>query len=130
LYLLLGGGNGSFALEIANILAEEEGIISVFTVASGKAKFDIEGFVNENKERLHLSDQRIVTKTVNAPNVVEAILEASEEHDLVVLGSTGKPLIYQVARDTIPERVARRCTKPLVMVKAARGIESFLKRWI
>ena len=99
-------------------------------MASGKAKFDIEGFVNENKERLHLSDQRIVTKTVNAPNVVEAILEASEEHDLVVLGSTGKPLIYQVARDTIPERVARRCTKPLVMVKAARGIESFLKRWI
>ena len=127
---MLGGGNGSFAVEIANILAEEEGIISVFTVASGKAKFDIEGFVNENKERLHLSDQRIVTKTVNAPNVVEAILEASEEHDLVVLGSTGKPLIYQVARDTIPERVARRCTKPLVMVKAARGIESFLKRWI
>ena len=49
---------------------------------------------------------------------------------LIILGSTREPFIYQVGHDSVPEIVARRCTKPLIMVNAAGGIVSWLKRWI
>ena len=32
--------------------------------------------------------------------------------------------------ESIPEELARRCAKPLIMVNAATGIQSWLKRWI
>jgi nucleotide-binding universal stress UspA family protein len=126
-----GGPNGGFALEIASMLAEkEEGAITAFTVVTDQEKFDIVGFVSEHKERLQVPSEHIAMKAVNATNVVDAILKEAEEYDLVVIGCTRKPRIYQVTRESIPETIARRCPQPLVMVNAAKGIQSWIKRWI
>lgn len=65
-----------------------------------------------------------------ADNVVEAILKKAEEHDLIVLGATEQSAFYKIAYETVPEQVARRIRKPLVMVKAAKGISSLVKRWL
>ena len=127
---LAGGPNGAFALEVASILADKEaGEVVAFTVA-GHRKFDIGQFLADHVERLHLPPERVQAKVVTAPDVVEAILQESEGYDLVVLGSTAEPLLYQFARDPIPETVAKRCTKPVVMVKAGAGIRSWVKRWV
>ncbi len=128
---LAGGPNGAFSLEIASILAEkEEGAITAFSVIGSKAKFDIVGFVAEHQERLDIAAEKISVKAVNAANVVNAILEEAEDYDLVVVGCTRKPLLYQLTRESVPEELARRCTKPLIMVNAATGIQSWIKRWI
>jgi len=128
---LAGGPNGAFALEIASILADEaEGEIVVFTVTSDVHPFDIELFVDDNRGRLRLPPERVTLKVVPKRNVVDAILEESEQYDLVVLGCTREPLLYRTARTTIPEIIAQRCTKPLATVKSSGGIRSWIKRWV
>jgi APA family basic amino acid/polyamine antiporter len=125
-----GGPNGLFALEIADILAEENGEITALNVATPqRPAFDLAGFVARAGERSASLRRRVRTRTVMAGNVVRAILDEAAEHDLVVLGCTNQPLIRRVRRDSVPETVARRCDKPLVMAKASGGIRSWVRRW-
>jgi len=128
---LAGGPNGAFALEVASILAEkEDSEIVAFTVGSDRTRFDIQAFVDEHQSRLYLPREQVRTKVVDARNVVEAILEETENYDLIVVGATREPLINQITRGSIPETVARTCEKPLVMVKASGGVRSWIKRWV
>jgi APA family basic amino acid/polyamine antiporter len=105
-----GGPNGAMALEVASILADpEEGIVVAFTVATARRRLDVEGFVAMNQHRLALPRERITTRTVESSQAMEAILEEAKGYDLVVVGCTREPLIYQVGRETIPERIAKKC---------------------
>lgn len=126
-----GGPNGVFALEVASILADKsEGLITAMTVAGEGPRFDIDRFIDENEERLYAPRERVHTKVVQSQHVAEAILEEAQEHDMVVMGCTRQPLVYQVARQSVPDIVAQRCPKPFVMVKASGGIRSWVKRWL
>ena len=129
-----GGPNSAMALEIGSILvAGTGGDVVVFTVDTGAGRaFDLPSFVAEHAARTTLSGDRIHTKTAESSSVVAAILEeaARDEYDLVVLGATREPLIYQFARDSVPEKVAKACRKSLVMVKASGGIRSWIRRWV
>jgi APA family basic amino acid/polyamine antiporter len=128
---LAGGPNAVFALEVAGILAEkDEGTVTAFTVANPKRPFDLPEFLKAHRQRVQLPAGRIHAKTVQATNVVEAILTEAEEHDLIVLGCTQEPLIYRIARETVPETVAKLCDKPVAMVKASGGIRSWLRRYV
>ena len=126
-----GGPNGAFALEVAAMLADRnEGEITVVTVARGKDHFDVDGFVMDNAGATGLPSERVHARVIPSPDVVGAILAESEGYDLVVLGATRQPLLYQVAMETVPVTVARRCTKPVAMVRASGGLRSWLRRWI
>ena len=129
-----GGPNGPIALEIADILAEGEGArITALTVApgpAGAAAFDVGSFVRAQCDLRPTLRGRVRTETVRSERVIETILAQAEDYDLVILGCTHLPILRQMGRDLIPETVARRCDKPLVMVQAARGIRSWLKRWL
>ena len=125
-----GGPNSAFALEVAGILAEpEDGKITALTVG-GRGRFDLDAFVAEQIERDESLRERVVGKTVWGRDVVRAILNEAEDHDLVVLGCTSEPVLRRMTHNPVPEIVARRCPKPLVMVQAGRGIRSWVKRWI
>jgi len=127
---LAGGPNGAFALEVASILADDaEGEIVAFTVSGGKRKFDIDEFVTVNADRIHLPAGRVSTRTAAAGNVVDTILWEAEDYDLIVIGCTLEPIISRFTHDTLPEIVAKRCGKPLVMVKSGGGIRSWIRRW-
>jgi len=128
-----GGPNGAYALETASILAADDGRVTAFTVRRRTGDgFDLDAFAAEQAKRLKLPAGRMETKAVEARRVVDAILEEAEQgdYDLVVLGCTEQPLLRQLAQTTVPEAVARRCDRPLVMAKAATGIRSWLRRWI
>ena len=128
---LAGGPNGAFALEIASILAEkDEGEIVIYTVTDGRKPLDPNQFMNEHQDRIHLPRKKISTKTAHTHNVAQAILKESKNYDLIVLGYTGRPMIYQVAGNSIPDIVARRSTTPVLIAKAAGGIRSWIHRWI
>lgn len=126
-----GGPNGALALEMASILADpKEGEVVALTVSRAGVHFDAAGFISENQERLRLPKEKVWSKVIAADNIIDAILKEAEDYDLVVLGATRQPLLYKVAWETVPEAIARRTSKPLVMVKAATGISSLVKRWI
>ncbi|KPK78942.1 MAG: hypothetical protein AMJ81_14280 [Phycisphaerae bacterium SM23_33] len=128
---LAGGPNGALALEVAGILADpQEGQLVALNAAGGKRHFDVDGFVAQHRHRLRLPAERVRTKTVRCLSVAEAILAEAADCDLIVMGATREPLLYRVAREMLPEVVARRCDKPLVVVKASAGIRSWVRRWV
>jgi len=125
-----GGPNGAYAMEIASILADEkEGEVTVFSVRTKGRSFDLDQFVEANRFRLH-RPRRVRTKQVECEDVLACILAEAESHDLLVIGCTREPIIRQFTRQPLPEAIARRCDKPLAMVKASGGIRSWVKRWI
>jgi len=128
---LAGGPNGPLAVEIANILADpDEGRIVALHVDRRGAEFDIDSFTKHQTERLHIRPGRLEAKRLRGADVVRTILDEAEDYDLVVLGATLQPVLRQIVRDNVPEVVAKRCGKPLVMVRATGGIRSWIQRWI
>ncbi len=129
---LAGGPNSGLALEIASILAaRSDGELVALTVQDeGTRLFDIDSFVESNEKRLMVPRERVRTRVVTAADVVEAILRESDAYDAITLGCTDRPLMYQFAVASIPENVAMRSERPVIMVKAARGIRSWLTRWV
>ncbi|RLD12027.1 MAG: hypothetical protein DRI44_02080 [Chlamydiae bacterium] len=128
---LAGGGNGAYALEIASILVDKlEGEILAFTVKSGKKVFDINSFVETNKQRLHIPIERVKTLAVESNSIIDAILSEADNYDLIVVGGTEQPMISQITHATMPELIAQKCHTPLVVVKASGGIKSWIKKWI
>ncbi len=126
-----GGPNAAFALEIAAILANpEKRKITALNIDSGKHSFDIESFLDAQCKRLNLPRDIFEAKTVKSRSPVYAIQKESKNHDLVVMGATNKPVLYRLAHQTLPEKIACRCPKPLVMVKRGVGVTSWLKKWI
>jgi nucleotide-binding universal stress UspA family protein len=130
---LAGGPNGPFALEVANLLVDPDGKITLFYVYNAgteKRKFDLYQFLNEYSEKYQLPPERIEVKIVKNDQIDEAVLSEAENHDLLILGTTRKPLLTQLGRESIPEVISRKCSKPLIMVHAAGGIQSWIKRLI
>jgi APA family basic amino acid/polyamine antiporter len=130
---LAGGPNGAFALEIAAHLVEKDGkitILYVYNEQSSKRKFDIGSFVSEHSKKLHLASDRVEVKICYENNTVEAILKETDNHELLVIGATRKPILAQLGTDTIPEIVSRKCSRPVIMAHAATGFQSWIKRLI
>lgn len=130
---LAGGPNGEFAFEIAGNLVEKDGKITIFYVyneQSAKRKFDIGAFVKEHSEKFDLSPERVEVKICYENDTAAAILKEVDYHDLLVVGATRRPILAQLGRESIPEIVSRKCSKPLIMAHAATGFQSWIKRLI
>jgi len=76
----------------------------------------------------HRVDAHITIET--AENEYVAILEAAEAHDLVIVHAPEEGLLEQRLVGTIPQRLARECSKTLIMVKRHRPIQSQLRRFL
>ena len=125
-----GGPNSAFATEIATIMADNENSkITLMTIESNKRKFDLKNFVESQSQKLDLPMQRFEFKTIKARSAVIGILRAAKHYDLVVMGTSNKPLITQFARMSLPEKIATRCEQPIVIVKSAQGLSSWINRW-
>ena len=70
-------------------------------------------------------------QVVEGSDVVEAILQAAEGYDLIVIGATNEPLFKNLLMGNIPEEVARRAEVTTIMVKRRHGpIKSFLRETV
>jgi nucleotide-binding universal stress UspA family protein len=128
---LAGGPNGKMALEIASILTNPDGgKVTAFTVDTGRYQFDLDEYLDEQVKLLEIPRHHFKSKTVKAKSPVLAILKEAKNYDVVVLGTTNKPLLLQMARRSLPEKIALRTTTPVVMVKSDLGVRSWIKRWI
>ena len=128
---IAGGPNSAFALEMASILVDsDQGRITLLSVNTGQSTFDPAQWLENNRSRLQNDNIPIRTKVVKARSVTRAILSVSKRHDLVVIGTTKRPILAQLTRRPLPETIAMRCEKPVVITKTGGRIDSWLKRWI
>jgi len=126
-----GGPNGAFALEIASILTKhDEGTVTAFSVDTGRGKFDLDKFIADNSKKYDIDPESLKTKTVEGKSVIKTILSEAKHYDLIVLGTTEKPMLAQMGRISIPEKIACRTQQPVVMVKSSGGVRSWVRKWI
>ena len=81
-------------------------------------------------KKFDIDTDNLKTKTVKAKSAVKAILSEARNYDLIVLGTTEKPILALMGRMSIPEKIACRAPQPVVMVKSNVGVRSWIKRWI
>jgi len=129
-----GGPNGELAFEIASILIEPDGgeIVPLNVARPGQPTQDIEAFLEEAVKQPELNKNLFSPKYLISKNFVESIVtEANEgDYDLVIIGATREKILKQLIRGSLPEEIARKVKKPLVMVNATEGFKLFMKRII
>ncbi|AQQ10055.1 putative amino acid permease YhdG [Sedimentisphaera cyanobacteriorum] len=123
-----GGPNSEYAAEIANIMAETDAKVTMLKVDTGQKRgFKLREFALNQAMRLRLRPDRFTTKTVKAKSSVIAILREAKNHELTVLGMTNRPL-GQFRGLSVPEKIACRTSKPVVIAKAGGKVDSLFKR--
>ena len=105
-------------------------MIDVIGLTDPKRDINIPSLSDLDSSQVQVSFERIKFKVAQSRDIVSTILKESEEHDLVVLGSTRDPLIQQITRHSVSNAVAERCQKPMIIVKASGGTRSWIKRWL
>jgi amino acid transporter/nucleotide-binding universal stress UspA family protein len=74
-------------------------------------------------------DYPLEVLVVTAPDVATGILREAEEHNLVIMGATEERLFEQRLFGSVSERIARECSKTVIMVKRHQGpVVSWLRR--
>ncbi len=130
--LPLGGYNNSLlAIQIANaLMADDEE--SEVTLLNVNVHHEPEDKIMNSMQPIlkHLGAINWSVKITYGDDVVEAILKESQDHDLLVLGASTEGLLKQMLFGQIPEKIASRCQKTVVLVKRDLGIQSFIKRWL
>jgi nucleotide-binding universal stress UspA family protein len=128
---LVGGPDGALALEVGSILAEKDsGEVTALHVSDGRAEFDLDAFVERQADKLAVPPHRVDTKLTSSRDLAGAILQEAQDYDLVVMGWTREPLMYRVARRSLPLAIAKRRSQPLAVVRASAGIRSWVKRYL
>jgi nucleotide-binding universal stress UspA family protein len=76
-------------------------------------------------------DYPLEVLVATAPDVATGILREAEEHNLVIMGATEERLFEQRLFGSVSERVARECSKTVIMVKQHQGpVVSWLRRLV
>ena len=65
--------------------------------------------------------QPVQQVVVVADHVVKGILKEAKDFDLVILGASHEGIFQQILFGVVPEQIAKRCTKTVIMVKGQRG---------
>jgi len=128
---IAGGPYSPFALEVASIMMDaNEGVIVPFNIAPpGGETLDIEAYIKKTIGD-KIPAEKFQPKYFVSRYVAEIIIHEAQEYDLIVIGASQEKALRQLRRSTIPEEVARRSNKSLIMVKPRKGFKSLIKRVI
>jgi amino acid transporter/nucleotide-binding universal stress UspA family protein len=133
-----GGPHAELAIEIAisqarqfNLESGEMSQITLFTVVPADA-----GEVGIGRAERMLAniashyDYVFNEKVAQADDVVQAIVEESEAHDLLLIGAAGEGLFEQRLLGSIPQRVAREAATTVTMTKRYWRLKSMVGRLV
>ncbi len=127
-----GGPNAALATEMAIALAEEYGgkVTALYICRSGtEAEVEQAKRVIDQTLAGFESDRPLEPRVIVTPDVVQGVLAEAKEHDLVLLGATREGLFQQLVVGNVPETIARRCSKTVIIVKRHAGpVRSWLHR--
>ena len=135
---LAGGPNSRRAVQLAVTLANQEHgeapvEIVLFSVipqnvrqaARVRLEKMLEGYTNDS------GYEHITYKTTEDEDVTETILRESGDYDLVIMGASEEPLFENILVGNVPEQVARKSKRTVIMVKRRSGpIHDFLRKTV
>jgi nucleotide-binding universal stress UspA family protein len=129
-----GGPNSRRATKIAVAMARAEPnpakVVMAHVVPVGaREEHRIRGQQAINYALEGVDYPNVETVLLEGNNIVDPILEASQKHDLVVLGATEEPLFKNFLVGPLPERIARRAKVTVIMVKRRSSpLHSFVRQ--
>ncbi len=74
-----------------------------------------------SRDRINLDDQLIQND-----DVIEGIINASKEYDAVMIGAAGKSIYPQILFGSIPEEIAEKTDKTVIMVKHYHRVRALI----
>jgi uncharacterized hydrophobic protein (TIGR00271 family) len=127
-----GGPHAPLAMLLASWFAREYSAATtlIYVLEPGasdadlaEAEQNLQQAVVQMREQAQLPEEVTVEgRVVRADGVVQGIVQAAAEVDLVVLGASDESLLDQVIFGSLPERVALSCPMPVVMARKYRGL--------
>ncbi len=124
-----GGPNADLALEMALTLARRNKAEITILYIARKGQEDIGRRILERTLQQVKTHQAVRTQVVVADHVVKGILKEAKDYDAVIMGASHEGVFQQILFGVIPEQVAKRCAKTVIMVKRSPGpIVSGLRR--
>jgi len=68
-------------------------------------------------------------KIIKSDHLVPSIVEEATDYDLVVIGATEASMFRQLLFGSVPEAIAKRCPRAVLMVKKRAGLRFRFGRW-
>jgi nucleotide-binding universal stress UspA family protein len=126
-----GGPHAEYAAEVARAIAHTTGAsITIQHVvdqdATGQEPDRATATLEETASMF--DEATYETEVVESDDVVDAIVAASETHDLTIIGATREGLLQQFVFGSIPEQVGREAAGTVIMAKQDIGITSRLRK--
>lgn len=128
-----GGPHSEYAAEVARAISRSTGSsITLQHVLPPDADERRRDQASKSLEEAGaiLDDVPYETRVDEHPDVVDAIVDASQDHDLTVVGATSEGLLQQLVFGSIPEQVGREAAGTVVMAKRNLGITSYLRQLV
>lgn len=126
-----GGPHATFAAEIAKTIASRhDASVDVITVIGPDPDTNDPEAALEDAVGALGGVGTIHQRIVEAPDVVEAIVQETANHDLTIVGATREPLVRTLLFGDIPEAIGRRAESAVVMAKRHSSPSSRLRRAI
>jgi len=126
-----GGPNSARAARLAMLLSESYGSqVTALYVQSGQTTPER---MEENRRRIAQTlaglefSRPPEQKVIIADNVIEGIVEEAAAYDLVLLGASEEAMFDRFVFGSIPQQIAARLPKTVIMVKEYGGLTEF---WI
>ncbi|MBI4759423.1 MAG: universal stress protein [Chloroflexi bacterium] len=116
-----GGPNAVLALNVAMALSKVyHSEITLLHVAKGADQGQGRRMIARTMAGVR-GKKSIRQEVIIAGNVVKGILKEVKDYDLVILGATRQGVFRQILFGSVPEGVAKRCPKTVIMVKGYEG---------
>jgi nucleotide-binding universal stress UspA family protein len=91
----------------------DSAIVSIYSLLEEEGKEAVEYVVNEGKKL----GVKVVSR-VEEGSPVKRIVEASKEHDIVVMGTLGRTGVSKLLLGSVAERVVRHAACPVMVIRA------------
>ena len=123
-----GGAHAQYAAEVARAIARSTGAsITLLRVVGSDGENGPEMAPLSAVESM-LTDVPFDKQVVENDDVAQAIVEASADHDMTIIGATREGLLQQIVFGAIPETVGREAEGAVIMAKQNRGLTSRFRR--
>lgn len=128
-----GGPHAEFAAEVARAIAKvNDATVHVINVIDPGPTDEEREAAFEKLDRIKAlleGEVQFEQSVVEEENVVDAIVELTDDYDLTLLGASREGLFQQLLFGAVPEEVGQRAENTVIMAKRHIGITSRLKRW-
>lgn len=122
---------GAAARIAAAIAASNEARVHVISVDANDHEDTAAGYVDDGREELADvpgAEIPIETAIVEADDVIDAIVEESGDHDVIVMGATRKGSLRRKIAGSVPRAVVDRVDTTVILARAGDGIDGSIGR--